>query len=166
MSRILEQRYAISRRRLIQSFGALAAMPLLGREALAQPIFSTYPFQLGVAAGDPLPDGFVIWTRLAPEPLEIGHGMPSQPVEVQWEVAADSRFQNIVQKGSAVARPELGHSVHVEVAGLQPDRPYWYRFQIPGERSIHGRARTLRLWAKAPIDWSRRTRTRCRRRWS
>ena len=143
MSRILEQRYAISRRRLIQSFGALAAMPLLGREALAQPIFSTYPFQLGVAAGDPLPDGFVIWTRLAPEPLEIGHGMPSQPVEVQWEVAADSRFQNIVQKGSAVARPELGHSVHVEVAGLSPATTYWYRFFAGKERSLYGRARTM-----------------------
>jgi alkaline phosphatase D len=143
MSRILEHRYAISRRRLIQSFGALAAMPLLGREALAQPIFTTYPFQLGVASGDPAPDGFVIWTRLAPEPLEVGYGMPSQPVEVQWEVASDGGFRTIVQKGTAVARPELGHSVHVEVAGLEPARPYWYRFLAGKERSLTGRARTM-----------------------
>jgi alkaline phosphatase D len=143
MSRILEHRYAISRRRLIQSFGALAAMPLVGREALAQPVFATYPFQLGVASGDPAPDGFVIWTRLAPDPLEVGYGMPSQPVEVQWEVASDGGFRTIVQKGSAVARPELGHSVHVEVAGLEPARPYWYRFLAGKERSLTGRARTM-----------------------
>ena len=143
MSRILEKRYAISRRRLIQSFGALAAMPLLGREALAQPIFATYPFQLGVAAGDPMPDGFVIWTRLAPEPLEVGYGMPSQPVEVQWEVSSDRSFQTIVQKGTAVARPELGHSVHVEVGGLSPATPYWYRFIAGKERSLYGRAKTM-----------------------
>ena len=36
----------------------------------AQTVFRRYPFSLGVAAGDPSPDGFVIWTRLAPEPLD------------------------------------------------------------------------------------------------
>jgi alkaline phosphatase D len=145
MSRIFEKRYALSRRALLRSIGglgALAAMPLLSREALAQPVFRTYPFQLGVAAGDPQPDGFVIWTRLAPEPLELGHGMPAAPVEVQWEVASDSRFETVVRKGAAVARPELAHSVHVEVAGLEPARPYWYRFVAGKERSLVGRART------------------------
>src|ERR687893_1245953 len=33
-------------------------------------------FALGVASGDPLPDAVVIWTRLAPAPLE-GGGMPA-----------------------------------------------------------------------------------------
>ena len=149
MSRTIETRYALSRRRLLQTMGAAAASlvtaPYLGREALAQPIFRTYPFQLGVAAGDPMPDGFVIWTRLAPEPLEVGHGMPSQPVEVAWEVAADRGFSTILRKGTAVARPELGHSVHVEVAGLEPARPYFYRFIAGTERSLVGRARTTAL---------------------
>ncbi|HTO55264.1 MAG TPA: PhoD-like phosphatase N-terminal domain-containing protein, partial [Myxococcota bacterium] len=27
------------------------------------------PFSLGVASGEPAPDGFVLWTRLAPDPL-------------------------------------------------------------------------------------------------
>jgi alkaline phosphatase D len=150
MSSIFEKRYALSRRALLRSIGglgALAAMPLLSREALAQPIFRIYPFQLGVAAGDPQPDGFVIWTRLAPEPMEIGHGMPSQPVEVQWEVAADAGFRTIARSGTAVARPELGHSVHVEVAGLEPARPYWYRFLAGKERSLTGQARTTPIAA-------------------
>ena len=109
-----------------------------------------YPFSLGIASGDPSPDGFVIWTRLAPEPLDLHGGMAMAPVPVAWEVAADERFRTIVARGEEVARPELGHCVHAEAAGLQPDRPYWYRFSVPGERSIHGRARTLPLAASSP----------------
>jgi alkaline phosphatase D len=62
---------------------------------------------------------------------------------VAWEVSADDRFAQILAKGEALARPELGHSVHVEVSGLQPDRPYFYRFQLGSDRSMFGRTRTL-----------------------
>jgi len=143
---ILLDRYALSRRRALAAFGAVAAtalsIPLISGRAMAQPVFSIYPFQLGVASGDPQPDGFVIWTRLAPEPLEIGHGMPAQPVEVSWEVAADAGFKTVVAKGVAVAMPELAHAVHVEVGGLEAGRDYWYRFVAGKERSLTGRART------------------------
>lgn len=139
-------RYALSRRRLLSVFGASAvtalAIPLDSGKALAQAVFRTYPFQLGVASGDPSPDGFVIWTRLAPEPFEIGYGMPSAPVAVDWEVSDQPGMRNVVAKGTAIAPPELGHAVHVEVAGLLPGRDYWYRFVAGRERSIIGRART------------------------
>ncbi|MBO9710218.1 MAG: alkaline phosphatase D family protein [Caulobacter sp.] len=138
--------YALNRRRLLRTFGASAvtalSMPLASGLALAQPVFAQYPFQLGVASGDPWPDGFVIWTRLAPEPFEIGYGMPMAPVEVSWEVAADRGFKTVVAKGTAIAPPELGHSVHVEVGGLESGRDYWYRFAAGKERSLAGRART------------------------
>jgi alkaline phosphatase D len=111
----------------------------------AQNRWRSYPFSLGVAAGDPAPDGFVIWTRLAPEPLASDGGMAMFPMPVQWEVASDSRFETIVQSGEVIARPELAHAVHVEVMGLQPDRPYFYRFTAGGERSFRGVARTLPL---------------------
>jgi len=143
--RIRQARLDLSRRHLLRCFGASAvaafAMPL-ARPALANPIFSTYPFQLGVASGEPVADGFVIWTRLAPEPLEIGHGMPAAAVEVQWEVAEDPAFRSVVRGGIAIARPELGHAIHVEVDGLAPRRPYWYRFVAGRERSLAGRAMT------------------------
>lgn len=109
----------------------------------AQGYLRDYPFQLGVAAGDPASDGFVIWTRLAPEPLALHGGMPRVNVPVEWEVASDGGFRNIVAKGTELARPELAHSVHVELSGLQPNRPYYYRFMAAGERSLRGRARTL-----------------------
>lgn len=139
-------RYALSRRRLLTAFGASAvtalSIPLESGKALAQAVFRTYPFQLGVASGDPSPDGFVIWTRLAPEPFEIGYGMPMAPVAVDWEVSDAPGMKNIIAKGATIAPPELGHSVHVEVSGLQPGRDYWYRFTAGKERSITGRART------------------------
>jgi alkaline phosphatase D len=71
-------------------------------------------------------------------------------VPVKWEVSSDDRFRTIVKSGEATARPELGHAVHVEVTGLQPDRPFWYRFEQGGERSITGRARTLPGGGRGP----------------
>jgi len=111
---------------------------------------SAWPFTLGVASGDPLPDSVVLWTRLAPEPLH-GGGMPPEPVAVEWQVAADDRMRTIVQRGMVTAMPELGHAVHVEVAGLEPGRWYWYRFVAAGAESPIGRTRTAPA-AGAPLD--------------
>ena len=133
---------SLSRRGLLLGLSAGGAVASAGRQALADPVFAEYPFQLGIAAGDPAPDGFVIWTRLAPRPLEIGHGMPSQPVPVKWEVATDRGFSHVAQSGEAVARPEMAHAVHVEITGLQPGRDYFYRFIAGTERTATGRAKT------------------------
>ena len=117
---------------------ATLAHPLVERRAFAQATFSDYPFSLGVASGDPAPDGAVIWTRLAPKPLD-GGGMPMAPLEVRWEVAADAGCYDIVQRGTTIARPELGHSVHVELTNLFAGREYWYRFRVGNETSQIGR---------------------------
>ncbi|MGI4877712.1 MAG: alkaline phosphatase D family protein, partial [Janthinobacterium lividum] len=71
------------------------------------------------------------------------HGLAARVVAVAWEVAEDRGFRTIAAKGEALAWPEVAHTVHVEVAGLQPDRPYFYRFVAGGERSPIGRSRTL-----------------------
>jgi alkaline phosphatase D len=126
---------------------AMVAAPAIVR---AQSKWRANPFSLGIASGDPSPDGFVIWTRLAPEPGEAHGGMAMESVPAAWEIAADEGFRTIVAHGTAVARPELAHSVHVEVTGLRPDRPYFYRFEAGGERSVAGRARTLPLAAASP----------------
>ncbi len=134
----------LTRRQILTSS---AAASMIGVPAIvkAQSWFAGYPFALGVTSGDPAPDGFVIWTKLAPKPFEPHGGMPMVPLPVKWEVASDDRFKGIVASGEATARPELGHSVHVEVTGLQPDRPYWYRFALGSDQSTRGRARTLPL---------------------
>ncbi|MEU4577361.1 alkaline phosphatase [Nonomuraea sp. ATR24] len=102
------------------------------------------PFTLGVASGDPGADGFVLWTRLALDPLGgagLG-GMPARDVDVDWQVAADERFTRIVRSGTATARRSAAHSVHVELTGLEPGREYFYRFRSEGRLSPEGRTRT------------------------
>src|SRR3954449_4833688 len=89
----------------------------------AVPKFAKYPFSLGVSSGDPTSDGFVLWTRLAPEPSN-GGGMDNTSVEVQWMVAEDENMRHVVKRGKAAASPALAHSVHVDVRGLKSQRPY------------------------------------------
>jgi alkaline phosphatase D len=68
--------------------------------------------------------------------------MPPEAVEVKWELASDEGMRKVVARGSELARPDLAHSVHVEVQGLQPGRWYWYRFYSGGEESPIGRTKT------------------------
>ncbi|HSH94322.1 MAG TPA: alkaline phosphatase D family protein [Roseimicrobium sp.] len=108
-----------------------------------KPVFSAYPFQMGVASGDPAPDGVVLWTRLIPKPLEEGGGMSPEPVEVSWQIAEDESMGKIVKKGTVVASAPWAHTVHIEVEGLKPDRWYWYQFKAGDEVSPKGRTRTM-----------------------
>jgi alkaline phosphatase D len=117
---------------------APADVPLAGR---ASTEFGYYPFQLGVASGDPYPTSVVLWTRLAPNPID-GGGMDMIPYELRWELATDEGFASIVQSGKAVADPNLAHSVHVDVTGLEPATEYFYRFTVGSELSQTGRAKT------------------------
>lgn len=118
--------------------------------AAATPVFLNDPFQLGVASGDPVADGFVIWTRLAPDPFDP-EALPPEPIEVTWEVAADEAMKKILTRGIQMARPHMGHSVHVDVRGLEPARPYFYRFRCGPAVSRIGRAMTLPT-PRTPVD--------------
>ena len=142
----------IDRRTFMGLSGMSAAALIFGagpftERALADPKFSDYPFKLGVASGDPLPDSVVLWTRLAPDPLaEDGRGgMPNRKVPVRWEISEDESFRRgtrRTRRGIEFARPELAHSVHVEVEGLKPGREYFYRFKAGPEISPVGRTKT------------------------
>src|SRR5262245_57291032 len=67
-----------------QALAALAGVAF-GLPAGIRSPFAEDPFTLGVASGDPLPDGIVLWTRLATSPLE-GGGMGPGPVTVNWRI--------------------------------------------------------------------------------
>ena len=143
-------RRSVSRRSILLGGSAAAGLFTAGiamPSAFAIPAPSRRladPFTLGIASGDPTPDGMVLWTRLAPEPLaEDGSGgMPSRSVAVQWELAEDETFTRVVRRGTTDARPELAHSVHVELDGLLPGREYFYRFRVGTHLSPAGRTRT------------------------
>jgi alkaline phosphatase D len=125
------------------SLGATIVGSLNARPVEAAPKFKDYPFTLGVASGDPLPDGVVLWTRLAPDPMNGGGMKKNHDVPVRWEVALDEGFRQVVHHGVEFARADLGHSVHVEVNGLKPNTKYFYRFKTGPEVSTVGRTKTL-----------------------
>ncbi|MGY0501068.1 alkaline phosphatase D family protein [Nocardia sp. FBN12] len=151
----------LSRRQLLHGGMAGSIAAVVGVSAVSSARFAAprrlgEPFSLGVASGEPTPDGVVLWTRLAPDPLAPdGYGgMTVAPVTVDYEVAEDERFTKVVVRGSAVATREFGHSVHPEVAGLAPNRWYYYRFRAGSAISPVGRTRT------APAPDSRTERLR------
>ena len=96
-----------SRRRFLATTSSLAAAALWAPRAegaLRRDFaFLDYPFTLGVASGDPTPDGVVLWTRLAPQPLFDG-GMPRLPLEVSWQVAEDEGFKKTMEQLAMVTR--------------------------------------------------------------
>jgi len=136
----------IHRRRFLQALAGMGVITLPGAYAWAQvearPRFSANPFSLGVASGYPSPDGMVLWTRLAPDPYEPGGGMGRNAVDVKWEMAEDDAMSRIIASGTERADTAWAHSVHVEVRGLRPARPYWYRFIAGDAKSPIGRTRT------------------------
>ena len=113
-----------------------------------------YPFRLGVTSGEPAPDSVVLWTRLAPSPLDADGkgGMPSADVEVEWQVSASEGFGTLVAAGTVAARRADAHSVHVVAGGLAPDAEYFYRFRAWGAISPVGRTRTAPAVASAGRD--------------
>ena len=146
---------SVTRRNFLQRAGALAlagVSPSCVR-AFAQPRFAAYPFTLGVASGYPHAGGMTLWTRLAPQPL-AGGGLPQTGIEVAWEVSTDSEFRRVSARGVALASADWAHSVHVDVEGLRPARPYWYRFRAGDALSPIGCTRT----APEPSDANRRLR--------
>lgn len=137
----------LTRRRLLGSAGGLAALATLsalpGDLAWARSAqLEGDPFTLGIASGDPYPHGAVLWTRLAPRPLDPDGGMPAERVRVTWEVATDEDMRRVVRRGSVATTPALAHSVHVEVGGLHPGREYFYRFRVGDAQSPVGRTLT------------------------
>jgi alkaline phosphatase D len=112
------------------------------------------PFRLGVASGSPTSSAVVLWTRLAPDPLAEGGGMPPRAVPVRWVMALSPDLSRPVASGTATARPDRAHSVHVDVRHLAPDTRYWYRFFVGDAASPIGATKTL----PAPLSSTREVR--------
>jgi len=144
---------SIDRRKFLTGAATLAAAAAVWKPAAlsassqaGQSGVLSDPFTLGVGSGDPLPDRVVLWTRLAPDPLN-GGGMPDADVTVDWELATDPTFDTLVASGSALAPAAFAHSVHVDAGagpegGLTPATEYFYRFTIGDFTSPTGRTRT------------------------
>lgn len=93
------------------------------------------PFYHGVASGDPLSDRVIIWTRVTPDSNDL-------TITVDWEMATDTNFSNIVKTGTATTDSTRDFTVKIDVTGLQPATTYYYVFKSGGVYSTVGRART------------------------
>jgi alkaline phosphatase D len=93
-------------------------------------------FLHGVASGDPLQGGVILWTRVTPPA-----GTASVPVNV--EIARDSGFTRLAGRGMQVTTAARDFTVKVDAMGLEPGATYYYRFSALGEASPIGRTRTL-----------------------
>src|SRR4051812_4575363 len=111
---------------------------------IAQPNGSTrsalnaalFPFYHGVASGDPLADRVILWTRITLNP-------PIDPVSVNWQIATDTSFTNIINSGTVSTDSTKDYTVKADVTGLQQNTWYYYRFLYDTLKSVTGRTRTL-----------------------
>jgi len=145
-----------SRREILKGMGAAGLTPLLASgcgdsDASGLPALPELPeydhtgalgpenlFEHGVASGDPLTDGVVIWTRVSPEST-------SEPLEVWWEMALDEGFEQRTAQGTFTTDASRDFTVKVDVPGLIWGRNYYYRFALQGRWSPVGRTRLAPL---------------------
>ncbi|MFF9505794.1 alkaline phosphatase D family protein [Streptomyces sp. NPDC014724] len=120
--------------------GAVLAAPLVSAapaHAADEPVFLH-----GVASGDPLPDGILLWTRVTPNAGATPGSDKGPVVRVSWEIAQDKEFRTVVGRGTATASAATDHTVKADVRGLAPASTYYYRFAVGDTHSPVGRTRT------------------------
>lgn len=132
---------------------ALVPIAALGAEAAHAATGATDDapsFLHGVASGDPLPDGVLLWTRVTPTAAAVPGSGAGPAVAVGWEVAEDKAFSRIVASGTVTASAASDHTVKADVRGLRPQTAYWYRFTAGATVSPAGRTRTAPAATTAP----------------
>ncbi|MFF5492976.1 alkaline phosphatase D family protein [Streptomyces aquilus] len=130
------------RRTVVKAAAATAGAALVAAPFPAGAADEVPAFLHGVASGDPLPDGILLWTRVTPVAAAIPGSGLGPDTEVSWIVATDKAFTNIVAKGSVTATAASDHTVKADVRGLAPATTYWFRFSAGGTDSPAARTRT------------------------
>jgi phosphodiesterase/alkaline phosphatase D-like protein len=101
------------------------------------------PFTSGVTAGEITAHSAIIWGRAA------------DPGRVRAQVAADSSFQTVVATRFLRAVVGNNNTVQARIAGLKPNRTYYYRFCIQGGCSSVGKFLTApRRSVTTPITFA------------
>lgn len=93
------------------------------------------PFYHGVASGDPLIDGIILWTKATP-PYH-------QSVNILWRISETADMSSILFQGETTTDSTSNYTVKVDVRGLAPGTVYYYQFEALGKQSPVGRTKTL-----------------------
>ncbi|MGP3981328.1 alkaline phosphatase D family protein [Streptomyces sp. KR80] len=135
-----------TRRKVVKAAAASAALlPIAAAPSIVAAAESEQPaFLHGVASGDPLPDGVLLWTRVTPTPDAVPGSGKGPDVTVGWQMSEDKSFGTVVARGTTTARASSDHTVKVDVRGLRPATDYFFRFTVDGVTSAVGHTRTTR----------------------
>ncbi|MEB8340376.1 alkaline phosphatase D family protein [Streptomyces endophyticus] len=133
---------APSRRTVVKAAAAGAALAAPFAAAAPAHAAEAPAFLHGVASGDPLPDGVLLWTRVTPGADAVPGSGKGPDVRVSWEIATDKAFRQIVGRGTVTASAASDHTVKADVRGLRPATAYYFRFSVDATRSPVGRTRT------------------------
>ncbi|MEI4270641.1 alkaline phosphatase D family protein [Klenkia sp. LSe6-5] len=139
---------SVSRRTVLQGGAAGLAALALGAlnpeqaRATVEERARAGVFGFGVASGDPTATEVLLWTRVTPSRPALPGSGRGPGSRVDWEVASDSSFRQLVARGSLRTDAARDHTVKVVVGGLTPYTRYWYRFRSRGETSPVGRTQT------------------------
>ncbi len=134
------------RRDLLRSIVGLFLVPLAGLRSGRADTGEPLRFDHGVASGDPLSDGFILWTRVS--------GAAGGSLPVRWLVAGDPDMKRVVRQGIAWTDDWSDYTVKADVRGLSPGATFYYRFEIGGVQSPVGRTRTLPAGAVASAHFA------------
>lgn len=136
---------APSRRTVVKAAAATAvAAPVLASATSARAAEGP-AFLHGVASGDPLPDGILLWTRVTPTADAVPGSGRGADTAVRWEIAEDQAFSRIAAQGTAVSKASSDHTVKADVRGLRPATTYYFRFSAGSAETVPspvGRTRT------------------------
>ncbi|MGW2682074.1 alkaline phosphatase D family protein [Streptomyces sp. NPDC001414] len=131
------------RRTVVKAAAATAVLAAPLAAALPARAASDAPaFLHGIASGDPLPDGVLLWTRVTPSPDATPGSGAGADTEVSWVVATDKALTHVVSRGSVTATAASDHTVKADIRGLAPATDYWFRFSAGGTDTAVARTRT------------------------
>ncbi len=123
----------ISRRNVLKAVSGAMLLPVACSSS-PNALLSTPHFAHGVASGDPDQSSVVIWTRVS---------RLSGNVDVDWQLASDTAFLDVVSRGQVKTDSSRDHTVKVVVEGLNAGQEYYYRFSTNGTNSPTGHTQTL-----------------------
>jgi alkaline phosphatase D len=131
--RMAKPRFVVSRRDLMRGALVFAVVPFGVEGCSSEDAAPPQRFVHGIASGDPLPDGVILWTRVTGDGGEAS-------IPVDWEVCEDPAMSKRVQAGTFATDPDRDYTVKVDVRGLQPGTTYYYRFRALGMLSCQSYA--------------------------
>ncbi len=138
----------MNRRRFLAAGSASAATVAFPVRTFAAAEDRHSRFQHGVASGDPLADGIILWTRVTPAKRD------DSALDVDWLIATDPALNQVVGRGFTRTHASRDYTAKVDVRGLQPGTRYYYQFRSGGQQSPVGRTRTAPVGGDDPISFA------------